>query len=81
MALIHLLPGEIYSHAHDVVSTSSAVAGDVEITMQGETYSLTPTTVLVPAYTVHVLHNVGDTVASIACGGYGVEDDAGQDVV
>jgi quercetin dioxygenase-like cupin family protein len=74
MALILLLPGEVFSHAHDVVSTSSAVAGNVELTVEGETFVLTPTTVLIPAGAVHVLHNVGDTVAQIACGGYGMGD-------
>jgi quercetin dioxygenase-like cupin family protein len=71
MALIVLLPGEVFSHVHDVVSTSSAVAGDVELTVSGETFVLTPTTVVIPAGAVHVLTNVGDTVAQVACGGYG----------
>ena len=75
--MICLLPGETFSHSHDVVSTSSAVAGDVELTVAGETFVLTPTTVVIPAGELHVLHNVGDTIARVACGGYGAGDGAG----
>lgn len=73
--MICLLPGETFSHMHEVVSTSSAVAGEVEITVAGETFVLTPTTVLIPAGEVHVLHNIGDTIAQVACGGYGAVDE------
>jgi quercetin dioxygenase-like cupin family protein len=72
MALIQLQPGETFSHAHDVVSTTVLVSGDVTLTVDGETIRLTATPAFVPAGAVHVLHNVGSTVATVACGGYGL---------
>jgi quercetin dioxygenase-like cupin family protein len=71
MALIQLQPGETFSHAHDVVTTTAAVSGTVELTVGGQTVLLTATPVVIPAGTIHVLHNIGNTVAQVACGGYG----------
>jgi quercetin dioxygenase-like cupin family protein len=71
MALIQLEPGETFSHAHDVVSTTALVSGDVELTMEGQTIRLTATPVVIQAGVTHVLRNVGTSIATIACGGYG----------
>ena len=74
--MIELQPGETFSHAHDVVSTTAAVSGTVELTVEGETVLLTVKPVVIPAGAVHVLRNIGDTVAQVACGGYGLGGDA-----
>jgi quercetin dioxygenase-like cupin family protein len=71
MALIQLQPGETFSHAHDVISTTALVSGEVELTMEGQTVRLTTTPVVIRAGVTHVLTNVGTSIATIACGGYG----------
>ena len=71
MATINLDPGEEFAHIHDVVSTTAAVRGEVELTFNGQTIRLTAVPVVIPAHTLHMMVNVGEITAVVRCG-YGV---------
>jgi quercetin dioxygenase-like cupin family protein len=75
MAVIVLKPGERFSHSHDVISTTRLLTGNIELTFGGTTTTLTAVPVVIPADTLHTVHNVGVKIAKAECDyGVGGED-------
>ena len=69
MATITLNPGERFEHAHDHLSTTCLVAGEVQFQVGGRPVTLSlGEPVEVPAGLSHAILNIGKIPARIHCG-------------